>query len=78
VHYTLYDVYVKSRSRHARIIWIDANTMRAYVHAVSDDGKANVAVKELVASYFGVPKSAISIVRGRTHSKRVVHVASNV
>jgi uncharacterized protein (TIGR00251 family) len=39
------------------------------VTAPPDDGKANAAVCRLVASALGVPKSAVTVVRG--HSARV-------
>jgi uncharacterized protein YggU (UPF0235/DUF167 family) len=41
---------------------------------VSEDGKANAMVQKLLAKHFGVPKSAVRIVRGTTSRMKVVEV----
>jgi uncharacterized protein YggU (UPF0235/DUF167 family) len=48
---------------------VPAATPSSRVTAPPDDGKANAAVCRLVASALGVPKSAVTVVRG--HSARV-------
>jgi uncharacterized protein YggU (UPF0235/DUF167 family) len=49
-----------------------------YVREPAVDGKANAAVIKLLADYYNVPKSCISIARGRTSRAKIVHVAKNV
>lgn len=41
-------------------------TLRLYVRAPAVEGKANRAAVELLAEYFGVPKSAVRLVAGAT------------
>ena len=49
-----------------------------YVREPAVDGKANAAVIKLLADYYNVPKSCISIARGRTSRAKIIHVAKNV
>jgi len=44
------------------------------VRAAPQDGKANEAVIRLLARHFGVPKSAVSIVRGFTVRNKIVEI----
>jgi uncharacterized protein YggU (UPF0235/DUF167 family) len=48
---------------------------RAYVTARSTDGKANRALLILLAERFQVPKSLITITRGRASRHKVVDIA---
>lgn len=48
-----------------------------YVREPAVDGKANAAVIKLLADYYDVPKSCVSIVRGRTSRIKIIHVAKN-
>ena len=55
-----------------RIIQLSAGSFKVYVTAPAEDNKANKAVIELLAKYFKVRKSQISIIRGkRSHDKAV-------
>ena len=45
------------------------------VTAAPDDGKANRAVCRLVADAFGVPKTSVSVVSGRTARVKILDVA---
>ena len=45
------------------------------VTAPPDEGKANAAVCRVVAEALGVPKSAVSVVRGRTARTKTLDVA---
>lgn len=38
--------------------------LRVYVTAVPEGGKANEAVRKLLAKHIGVPKSSLALVRG--------------
>ena len=48
--------------------------LRVRVAAAAQEGRANEAVIELLASLLGVPKSRIRIIRGLTKRKKVVAV----
>lgn len=45
------------------------------VRAAPEDGKANAAVCALLAEAFGVPKSAVSVLRGGASRQKLVRVA---
>lgn len=49
-------------------------TLKVSVRSAPEDGKANAELCEVLAKHFGVPKTAISIVRGHTSRKKVVCV----
>lgn len=48
--------------------------VRAYVSAAPEDGKANAAVIELLAEALGLPKRALTIVRGETSRSKLVRI----
>ena len=43
-----------------------AGQLRVYVTAAPENGKANMAVRVLLAEALGVPKSAVVLLRGKT------------
>ena len=45
-----------------------------YVREPALDGKANTAVRELLAQYYEVPKSQVEIIRGHTSKTKVVKI----
>lgn len=47
-------------------IELDGDTLRVYVTAPPDKGKANAAITKLLAKAMGVPKSSLTLVRGDT------------
>lgn len=40
-------------------------------------GKANLAVTELLARYFAIPKSRITIIRGHTSRRKIIELAES-
>lgn len=50
----------------------ELSTMRVYVTAVPEDGKANKAVIALLSKEFKVPKSAITITHGQTGRDKII------
>lgn len=48
--------------------------LRIRVTAPAEGGKANAAVLKLLAGALGVPKSALSIIRGQTGRDKVVRI----
>jgi uncharacterized protein (TIGR00251 family) len=67
-------VTVKHNAKSATITKISDAEFRAAVHAPAEDGKANRALIELLANYFHVPKSVITIVRGQFARKKLVKI----
>ncbi len=51
-----------------------ARFLRVFVTAAPEKGKANAALIKLLSKHWGVPKSAIEIVRGETSRVKVIEV----
>ncbi len=51
--------------------------LRARVRAAPEKGKANAALEALFAKALGVPKSAVSVIAGRTSRRKSVQVTGN-
>lgn len=62
---------VTPRASRARIV-IEGDSLRAYVTAPPEAGKANDAVRVLLARALGVPKSRLSLVRGQSARDKVI------
>ena len=56
-------------SRNAVVI--EGGAIRVYVTVVPEDGKANDAVRKILASELGVAKSRLVLVRGQTARDKV-------
>ncbi|MDF0599182.1 DUF167 domain-containing protein [Psychromarinibacter sp. C21-152] len=52
----------------------DGDTLRVYVTAAPEGGKANAAVAKLLAKALGLPKSRLSLIRGQTARDKVFRV----
>lgn len=61
-------------ARQARVEKIDEGQYRVWVRAVPEKGKANAEMLSLLAEYFAVPKSAVSIVIGKTAREKLVEI----
>ncbi|MBO9627612.1 MAG: DUF167 domain-containing protein [Microbacterium sp.] len=70
-----YTVHAKPGSRRPGVEAGDDGTLTVRVAARAVDGAANEAVVAAVAEHFGVARSAVSIVRGRTARRKLVDVA---
>jgi uncharacterized protein YggU (UPF0235/DUF167 family) len=51
--------------------------VKARVRAAPEDGRANAALKELVAKALGAPKSAVTLVSGETARIKKLYVAGD-
>ena len=69
------DIAVKPRSSREGLGPVQGDRLVVAVNAPPVDGKANEAVVRLFARTFGVPRSAVSIVRGETGRKKTVRIA---
>ena len=68
------DVHLQPGAKRNEILGFRGDVLYAKVTAVAEKGRANQALLELVADTFGVPKSAIAIVRGQTSRNKVVSI----
>jgi hypothetical protein len=64
-------VRVTPRAARDRIAADEAGGLRVHVTAPPEDGKANAAVRKLLAKALGVPKSRLCLLRGRTARDKV-------
>ena len=70
-------VTVKPNAKRADIIAISATEFRVAVPVPAQDGKANHALIELLAGYFQIPKTTITILRGHSARKKLVELAKS-
>ena len=67
-------VTVKPNAKRVDITLISNTEFRVAVPAPAQHGKANQALVEILAGYFGVPKSTITILRGHSARKKLVEL----
>lgn len=60
----LLTVHVTPRAKQARLEQIDPEHFRAFVTAPPTDGRANEAVRLLLADFLDIPKSRLELIRG--------------
>jgi hypothetical protein len=70
----LITVHVIPRSGKNILTW-EQGSLKARLTAPPVDGAANEALQKLLAQRLGLPKHAISIVRGATSRQKVVEIA---
>lgn len=71
-------VVVKPNSRTESVELLANGTYQVRVKASPVEGCANEAVREALAGYFTVPKSAIAILKGITGRRKRVEVRSSL
>jgi len=70
-------VKVIPKSSVNKIVGFEGDVLKIKCTAAPEKGKANEAVVQLLAKYYGVPKSAVAIIKGKTGSKKVVEIKSS-
>ena len=68
-------VKVKANAKEDRIEKITDSSFSVWVKEKPQDGKANYAVREALASYFNIPKSRIILIRGETSKDKTFEVS---
>ncbi len=68
-------VTVTPNARATRVEQVDASRLRVAVTAPPRDGRANEAVREVLAVHFGVPRSQVRIIRGAAGRHKIVEIA---
>lgn len=67
-------VRVKAGSHQEKVEKVDETEYIVWVREVAEKGKANAAVIEALAEYFGVAKSRVWIVAGHASRSKIVAV----
>jgi uncharacterized protein (TIGR00251 family) len=67
-------VAVKAHAKRESVTQVSAVEYQVSVKAPPHDGKANLAIIELLSEYFSVPKSKIKIVRGHAARKKLLTI----
>lgn len=67
-------VTVLPRGQRERVEQVDREHYRVVVREPPERGKANQAVVRLLAEFFGVPSSRVSIVSGHTSRHKVIDI----
>jgi len=70
------DIRVLPRSSREAIVGIHDGALKIALSAPPVDGEANAALVAFLAKSLGVPKSAVSIVRGERGRSKTIRVAS--
>jgi uncharacterized protein (TIGR00251 family) len=65
-------VKVSPGAKRNQVKGVDAGALKVAVTAPPEKGKANEAVVELLADYFGLPRREVSILHGHTSRSKVV------
>lgn len=68
-------IKVKPRSKAAEVSEDKDGSYLVRVKKPAQEGKANKAVIEILAKHFGLPKRAISIVRGRQSRNKLIEIS---
>ena len=71
-------VRVVPRARRVAVEPLAGGRFRVTVTAPAHEGLANEAVIDALAAHFGVPRSQVRIVLGRTARLKVVQIGSDV
>ena len=67
-------VTVKPNAKKGEVTRLSDTEYRVTVRPPAHDGKANDAVIDLLADYFGIAKSAVKIIRGHSSRHKLLEV----
>lgn len=68
------EIRVKTNARHEKVEDLGQSIFRVVVKAPPQEGKANEAVIALLAEYFSVPKSRVTILSGHKSKRKRLEV----
>jgi hypothetical protein len=68
-------VSVKPNSRQTGVAKLSEAEYRVSVNAPPQEGRANVALIDALAGYFGLPKSRIKIVHGHGSRHKLIEIS---
>ena len=68
-------IHCQPGAKRSEVSGVHGDCLRVRVAAPAVEGKANVALIAHLAEAFGVPKRAVTIVRGETARRKTVRIA---
>jgi uncharacterized protein (TIGR00251 family) len=68
-------VTVVPLARSTRVERVGGDRFRVSIAAPPREGRANAAVVEVLARYFGVPRARVRIVQGHSARRKIVEVS---
>jgi len=68
------DIVVQPRCSREGVGPVMGDRLKVLVNAPPVEGKANQAVQRVLAEALGVPRSAVTILRGETGKRKTVHI----
>ncbi|NGX45405.1 MAG: hypothetical protein K940chlam2_00557 [Chlamydiae bacterium] len=68
------EVKVSTKASKNSVEGFEGEVLKIKCTAVPEKGKANESVIALLAEYYGVPKSRITILRGKTSSRKTIQI----
>lgn len=71
---TTFEVRVQPRAKRNAVTKAADGSLKVYVTAPPEDGRANEAVVETIAEWLGVKRRQVEIIRGATSRNKVVRV----
>lgn len=69
-----FSVRVMPRASRREVVEEAPGKLKVYVTAAPEDGKANEAVRELLAEYFHAPKTRVRILKGEKSRNKIVEI----
>ena len=70
-------VTVKPNAKKGEVKRLSDTEYRVAVRPPAQDGKANEAVIDLLADYFGIAKSSVKIIRGHSSRHKLLEVGKS-
>ena len=67
-------IKTKPKAREDKVEKVDESHFTVFTKIVAEKGKANAQVIKLLADYFSVPQSNVSILSGKTSRNKIVYI----
>jgi uncharacterized protein len=72
-----FQIRVQPRAKRNAVTKIADGSLKVYVTAPPEDGRANEAVVEAIAEWLGVKRRQVEIIRGATSRNKVVRITGS-
>ncbi len=69
-----FTVKVTPKAKLNKVIQLNKYNYQIYTTAAPDKGKANQAVIKLLAKHLNLPKSSLTIIKGKTSRQKIIQI----